>query len=177
MQTFREWLREGELNESTEYEETNKYKDTYFNDEFKNNSKLIKIGYVGVAQNDVSVKVYDVDGSNPHFYLYDKTSFSKIKIKNKQEYIKEYLESLRKWMLSSGVAEYGSKCDIGSYSSDCHEYVVVYNPKGTPSTFTDEAKKSVELLINKISKKLKLSGVEFEVKTFTTSRSLIIESK
>jgi hypothetical protein len=50
MKTFREYLSESNINESLEYEETSKYKDIYFNNEFKNNGKLVKIGYVGYAQ-------------------------------------------------------------------------------------------------------------------------------
>lgn len=177
MKTFREYLTEAKINESVEYEETDKYKDVYFNNGFKNNGDLIKIGYVGYAQNDVSIKVYDADGSNPHFYLYNKSSFSKIKLKSKQEYVAEYLESLTSWMLSTGIAQYGSKCDIASYSSDCHEYVVVYDPNGSPNKFTKEKAKKVDELKDKISKKLKLNGVTFEVSTFTSSRSFIIKSK
>lgn len=137
---------------------------------------LLKLGMWGYAQNDVSIKVYDADGSNPHFYLYNKSSFSKIKLKNRQEYVAEYLESLKSWMLSNGVTQYGSKCDIGGYRSDCHEYVVVYNPDDDVYPVTKDIVKKVEEVTNKISKKLKLNGVEFKVSTFTSYRSLIIKS-
>lgn len=60
---------------------------------FQKNGNKIKIQYVGVCQKDVSIKVYDANDTNPHYYLYELGDLSSLRIRIVDSAIEDVLKA------------------------------------------------------------------------------------